>query len=635
MKNQIIKLLSIATVLLITLTLNAQEPQPAQTPTPQTPESTHWTKWQNSLQPAGTAAAELTLARNRQSKYQIIIPQKSTGPEKKAAGELQNWLKKITDVQLPIIPEPIPQSKNPKIISIGQTQFLQNSDLELSKKQLDPEGYGIATKDDALLLWGGKGRGVINAVFALLEEDLGCRWYTAEHAKIPHQKNLTFTPTSRTYQPQLKLRDPFYFVSFNSEWSLPNRTNAPSAPIPPRWGGNLDYGGLFVHTFHALLSPDKYFKDHPEYFMLGADGQRNSHQLCTTNPEVAQLVIKEVRRFLQKNPDTEIISVSKMDGGRTCLCENCKALDDAEGSNMAALLHLVNQVAEAIEEDHPDVTISTLAYLETIKVPKTMRPRKNVAIRLCNDMVGSWAQPFTPAAECEFGRLLESWSAVHDRIYIWDYVVNFSHYMAPMPNFEVVAKNIKFMVDNHAEGIMTQGAYQSTGAEREWMRSWVFAKLLWDPSRDVQELMQDFIWGHYGKAAEAIVKYNELLQNHGKKYAEELAKPAGGIRYEMDNPFLDKEFLTQATVLFDKGEEMAENEPVFLRVEQTRLPIMYVKLMRGPEFVGESYGEVLDRFEKIAKRVQVTHLREGGPDLEEKLANWKKAWEQYQEKASK
>ena len=37
---------------------------------------------------------------------------------------------------------------------------------------LGGEGYGIGVGDRDLLLWGGHGRGVINAVYALLEEEV-------------------------------------------------------------------------------------------------------------------------------------------------------------------------------------------------------------------------------------------------------------------------------------------------------------------------------------------------------------------------------------------------------------------------------------------------------------------------------
>ncbi|MFC1737725.1 DUF4838 domain-containing protein [Planctomycetota bacterium] len=588
-------------------------------------------QWYNSLEPEGQCGKGLTLAEKGKSRYSILISPKATTQDEKAAQELQQWLKEMTGAELPIVAEDERVKDKSRIISIGQTRALEAARLQAAKEDLEDEGYGIGVKGKRLYLWGGRTRGVINAVFALLEEDLGCRWYTDEHFRIPKTKKLSFKPVARTYKPALKLKDPFYQVSFDGVWSLRNRTNAPRAKVPEKWGGRIDYGGLFVHTFHTLLPPEKYFEEHPEYFMLDENGERKTHQLCTTNDDVVRIVTESVLKVLRDKPNTSIVSVSKTDGGGSCLCEKCKVLDDAEGTNMAALLYLVNKVAEAIEEDYPDVIVSTLAYLETVRVPKTIRPRKNVAIRLCNDEVGSWRRPFEPGEVCEFGYLVKEWSKVHDRINIWDYNVNFSHYMAPMPNMEVIAKNVRFLVANNAECIMTQGAYQSPGAERDWMRSWVIAKLMWDPSLDVFELMADFIYGHFGEAAPAIAEYNKLLRGQKEKYIVEMSETwlnehYDGIRYGMDHPFLSKKFLEKATEIYDRAEKLAENEQVLHRVQRDRLAIMYVKLMRGPEFVGDEYGSVLERFEEIARRVGVTHLREGGRDLDEKLDNWKEQW---------
>lgn len=580
--------------------------------------------WHNALKPAGNPGPEITLANNGKTDYKIIIPAQATPQDKEAAHQLNRWLKLITGATFLILTDAEQVNDDSKIISIGNTNQLKQSNVAALSQDLKDEGYGIAVKNDQLFLWGGKKRGAINSALALLEEDLGCRWYTKENSRIPHQPTLTCAPVPRTYVPQLRLRDPFYYVSFNSYWSLMNRTNAPSAKIPENWGGHIDYDGLFVHTFNTLVPPDKYFKDYPEYYMLDKKGNRDPYQLCTTNSDVIKIVIESVKQTLKENPNTEIVSVSKNDGGRTCLCKNCKALDDAEGTNMASLLYLVNKVAEAIEQEYPQVTISTLAYLETIGIPKTMRPRKNVAIRVCNDMC-SWPHPFTPAGEYEdFSKVLTSWSKVCKRMYIWDYNVNFSHYLAPMPNMDVIVKNIRFFIENNAEGIMTQGAYQSPGSERDLMRSWVIAKLMWNPSLDVWELMRDFTWGYYGNVAPVIDEYNQLLEQQAVQYKEQLYAPDGGIRYKMDHPFLSKDFIDKADELFDRAGALAENDEILCRVEEARLPVMYVKLCRGPEFVGKEYPALVDRFEIIAHRVGITHLREGSPDLEEKLNQWRK-----------
>ena len=592
---------------------------------------THVGQRHNALTPEGPAGEILTLAESGTSGYTIIIPDAADAPVAKAAEQLQYWLKEMTGATLPILAESADVNAKSGIISVGRTTLLEKSFSEMAARKLENGGWGIASDASNLFLWGDdKDRGTANAVFAFLEEDLGCRWYTKDHAYIPQTTTLKTAPVQRTYSPSLKLRDPFCWSSWNWRWSLHNRTNAPDARVPEEYGGRVDYGDLFVHTFDSLIPPGKYFDEHPEYFMLDEKGQRSKQQLCLTNPDVTKLIIEQVHQSLAKHPHAEIVSVSKNDVVKVCACDTCKAVDEAEGSNMGAMLNLVNSVAASVKDQYPHVQVDTLAYMETIGLPKTARPAENVIIRLCNDSVGSWVKPFTPAEDCKFAELMKNWSAVHNNIYIWDYIVNFSHYMAPMPNMEVIAQNIRFFVEHNAKGVMTQGNYQGPGADRELMRSWVIAKLMLYPSLDVKALMDDFIWGHYGKAAEPIAKYNALLEGQAEKHKKEMKKLDGGIRYTMDHPFLSREFLDEATRLFDEAEQLAENEDVRHRVEIERLPILYVFLARGPEFTGADYGQLLERFEGITTRIGVTNLSEGPADLKKKIEDWKKQWEEYQ-----
>ena len=586
-----------------------------------------WTEWRNSLRPKGEPGPELTLVVEGSTEYAIVIPEDPTTQEQKAADDLAHWLKEMTGAEFPVASDGKAQSD--RVVSVGKTTLLQAAGLRIAKTDLGNEGYAIGVQGEALYLVGGKKRGPINAVYALLEEDLGCRWYAGGTSHIPKRPSLKFSPVPRTSVPALEIRDPFYKVAFDGTWSLRNRTNAPSAEIPEEWGGHMNYA-LFVHTFNTLLPPSEYFDEHPEYFMMDGSGNRITRQLCTTNPDVVRIVTDSVLRILKEHPDAEIISVSKNDGGATCQCPKCKALDEAEGSDAASLLFLVNKVAGEVEKHYPDAIVSTLAYLETVNPPKTVRPRSNVAIRLCTDNC-MWSHPFTPAREIEaFNKALVGWGAIHKRIHIWDYCVNFSHYTAPMPNLDVIADNIRFFLAYNAKGVMEQGAYQSPGAERDLLRAWVLAKFMWDPTRNIDDLTQDFIWGYFGKAAPAVAAYDELLKEAASEHAESMKAPEGGIRYRMDAPFLSKEFLRKAVDLYDQAEALADDEETLHRVQCDRLPIMYVQLCRGPEFVQELFGEtryaqLVDKFEATARRVGLTHIYEGPPDFEQKLKAWRDA----------
>jgi Domain of unknown function (DUF4838) len=564
-------------------------------------------QWTNSLKPPGKPAGKVRVVKAGKVQGGIQIPDHPTPQETNAAVELQHWVKEMTGATLPI--------------NIGKAR---GSRIAIrTDGSLGDEGYGIAVSHGQVVLSGGKTRGVMNAVFALLEEDLGCRFYANDSILLPRTNTLLLEPVARRYIPQLKLRDPFYACAFDPVWSLRNRCNSPYSAVPEEKGGHVDYANMFVHTAAQIVPPDKYFKDHPDYFAQQADGKHTTAQLGATHPEVVKIAIAYVRKVLQDNPHTEIVSVSKNDVQLTCLCERCKKLRDAEGSDMANQLFLVNQVAAAIEPEHPEVVIDTLAYLETIQVPKTVRPRKNVAIRLCNDVVGAWSHPFTPAEQCDSGKLIGAWGAVHNRIYIWDYNVNFSHYLAPMPNLDVMVANVRFWMRNHAEGVMLQGGYQGP-AERDQLKCWVSAKLLWNPSWNEKALVHDFIQGHYGKAAPALEEYEALLEQMRTEHAKELAAPPGGIRYPMDAPFLTKDFLERATAIFARAKVLAQgDEELTRRVERAELPILYVQCVRGPEFVGGNYGQVVLEFERIARREKVQYLEEGGADFERKLAGYK------------
>lgn len=564
--------------------------------------------WSNSLKPKGNPGEALTLVNAGKAVYSIVLPANATEVEKQAANDLQHWVTEITGATLPIVKE----AASDQVIRIE------------TDPTFEPEEYRIAEQGKRLVLSGSAGRGVMDAVYALLEEDLGCRWYTKTDTRLPHEETLTVVPVERTYVPQLKMRDPFYFVSFDADWSLHNRTNAPDAHVPEEDGGRVDYAGLFVHTEGTLLPPDKYFKEHPEYYQMNPDGKRAPVQLCTSNADVRRLVTEQVLETLKKNPHAEVVSVSRLDVMQVCHCPDCEKRRKEEGSEMANQLLLVNQVADAVAREYPGVMVDTLAYLETLPVPKTMRPRKNVIIRICNDVAGAWSHPFTPAEKTGTASYVSAWSKACDHLSIWDYNVNFSHYLAPMPNMDVIAANIAYWTKNKAWGVMTQGGYQGM-AERDELKSWVIAKLMWDPSRDVDALVKDFIEGHYREAAPALEEYEALLAKEEKDHAAELASPPGGIRYPMSGMFLTKDFLDQAEAIFAKAKQQAwsagtlpEREELLRRVERAELPILYVKLCQGVS------GKVLAEFDRVAHREGATHASEAWPaNMEPQIATWK------------
>jgi hypothetical protein len=222
-------------------------------------------------------------------------------------------------------------------------------------------------------------------------------------------------------------------------------------------------------------------------------------------------------------------------------------------------------------------------------------------------------------------KLMSDWSAVGCQVYIWDYTVNYSHYLAPMPNLDVIAANTRYWIRNGVRGVMLEGAYQGPGDQDE-LKSWVAAKLMWNPSLDENTLAEDFIRGHYGKAAPALEEYQQLLIRMRVRHQQDMSSPEGGIRYPMDAPFITKEFVTEAKMKFAEARRLARGDDRLTRyVERAELPVLYVQCMRGPEFTApENYAVVVAEFERIGRNENVQCLQEGAADFETRIAEFKK-----------
>ena len=533
-----------------------------------------------------------------------------------------------------------------KIISVGRTDLLKDANLSVATKDLGDEGYAIAQQGEHLFLLGGKKRGPIYAALALLEEDLGCRWYTstkpvseARIDRIPKLPTLMFRPVSRSYVPVFTNREPYYTVAWDSTWSLLNRTNSTNVGIPEAWGGTFNYA-LHAHSLATLLPPSKYFDDHPEYYMATDAGKRITKQPCLTHPDVLKIVIANLLEHLAKHPTAEIAMVSYNDGQSHCRCGPCMALNEANNSPQGSLLTFVNQVAEEVEKHFPDVLICTAGYNETLAAPTQVRARHNVSVRIGN-APHEWRYPLTSftTSDAPFSRHyreeIVKWSKICKRLQVWDYSANFSHFLAPMPNMHTFGPDMRFYAKHNVKGIFMQGIPRVPGGARTPMRVWVMAKLFWDPDRNVHELEQDFIWGSWGEVAPLMAEYAELLASQADDRPLDPTTGTGhkGNRYDMNAPFITRAFIDAATRIFDEAETVAPSERMRHRVERARLPIMYVKLMRGPDFTGDTYGELIDRFQAVAPREGYSWLgmHSGSSKVNTKMTKWRRQWADYQQ----
>jgi len=522
---------------------------------------------------AGTRG-QLTLAHGGSTRYQVVLPAHPSLPQQHAARELASFLGQITGAAFPVVTE-AQWGRGPAIF-VGLSAAARRGAPGASTHGLGREGLVMMTAPPHLLLYGGEPRGTLYAVYAFLEEKLGCRWWTSTASTIPRRERLVIGRLCERQVPLLEYREPFFWDAFDGDWAARNRCNSTAARLDERRGGQITYQG-FVHTLPQLVPVDKYFDAHPEWFQM-RDGKREKErvrQLCMTNPELRHFVAQRVMEWLRANPRADIVSVSQSDDPGYCDCPSCHALNEQEGSPAGSLLHFVNAVAREVGKQFPQVAIDTLAYQNTRQPPRHVRPEPNVIVRLCS-IECDFARPMTDRANRAFFADLVGWGKLCQRLYVWDYVTNFNHFLRPQPNVFVLGPNVKAFAGHGVRGIFEQGSYQSPGGDMAELKAWVLAKLLWNPRRDPEALIAEFLRGYFGPAGPQVRKYLEAMHQDALVLGQ-----AVGCGAEVNSPFPSYQALVTSELAFREARAaVAGNVELVRRVRLAHLPVLYSWLFR-------------------------------------------------------
>ena len=578
-----------------------------------------------------TAAAHaLTITEKGQAKAVIVVGPASSEPVKHAAQELADFIRRISEAKLDVVvlkqeaadgtaarsAQELAQYAGMSWLYVGPAAA-KLVDPKFSTRDLGQEGIVIRTVQDDLILAGPEPRGTLYAVYNFLEDTLGCRWWDSQVSTIPQQGTIQFGKLDIRYRPPVEFRESFWYDAFDGNWAVRNKCNGHTHRLSKKQGGKHIYEG-FVHTFYSLIPPATYFETYPDWFSeIKGIRKHERAQLCLTNEEMRRELIKNLKERLRANPAATIASVSQNDWRGHCQCYQCQAVDEREGSPAGSLIHFVNAVAEAVEEEFPHVAISTLAYQYTRKPPRHVKPRKNVIVRLCS-IECSFAVPLAHERNQTFRDDIVGWSQICDRLYIWDYTTNFRHHIMPHPNLNVLGPNVKFFVEHNVKGIFEQGAYTTNGAELAELRAWVLAKMMWNPKRDSEKLIDEFIDGYYGDAAKHIREYLDVTHDAVETSGDKL-----GCFSAHTAKFLSLDTLRRGWQHLQEAEEAVREDPdLRFRVQCAQLPVLYTFMVRWNEFrkeasttgapwpLADSIAEVYQQFKSVAAKKNITRLNE-------------------------
>lgn len=484
------------------------------------------------------------------------------------------------------------------------------------------QGYKLQIAENSIVIASDTLQGCTNGIYSFLENNLGCMFVAADYDYIPKLSDINLSATTIVDTPEIKWR---YVYGYEPErhqkdnidldyldWHSKIRLN----------GAGCDDWFNWCHTSFVYISPEEYFDTHPEYFSL-YNGKRCyeqgpvSGQLCWTNEDVYNIISEKMFKEMEENPDLHIWDISQMDTwinkGVGCQCENCKAIDKQEGTPMGSILAFVNRLAREVQEKFPNNYISTLSYNYSVKPPKNIKPESNVIIKLClmpGDCASSLSNPQSTVAKKD-NEIVAEWGKIADNLLIWDYEVNFHHYLMPHPALAYVQENHKFYIENNTYGIFHQMAHTKGGIDAE-LSSYIFAKSMWDSDIDCSKLISKYMQVYYGKAASKMIEFYNTV------YDDVLA--ANKKMYIYDSPtMVSIKYFSHGRVskyldLLNEAISMADNDTVITgRIDKVKIGQLYLRATTFGVNVKER-TDALNELVEICENQGIEQFREWRPN---------------------
>lgn len=540
---------------------------------------------------AGVASvgAATVAERGAPAAWRVSVKPSSTAADTLAwaAQEFTEYVRGMTDVSLPVVNERTLSDTN-RVVRLEFNDAFGESE------------YRMRSANGGLVVTGGK-RGVLYAVYDILETYGGVGWYASWRTVVPRLDAFTVPDgLNRFVSPAFKMREPaWYDCAYNSDFAARLRANGHITWFHSRHGGLTSMypqweedGFSQVHTFAQLIPESLYGSSHPEFFSArnGVRVPGKGSQLCLTCPDLLDEMEARLRVELAKwYPKGQYrYSVSQNDNRNYCTCAACAAVDAEEGSPAGSLIRFVNALAGRLTNDYPKVVLSTLAYTYT-ENPPTTRPAPNVIIVLCPVLcrhsapIETSPDTSTLRQNVAFRTALEGWAALTDNIQIWDYTVNFSHYMLPYPNVGVMHENLKYFKRKGVKYIFSQGKTDGgPHADFAELKTWLTAKWLWNPNLEQGPLVDRFMAGYYG-AASNLVKQIFLAQ-------EALVTPSVSLQIYQEPSeakWLTDAHLDWADGVWRQAESAVADDPECLyNVRMSRMATLYARLFRTFDKIG-------------------------------------------------
>ena len=489
---------------------------------------------------------------------QVAIAPRAPGPVQLAAEEMTNFLSRVLGKPVPIVRRINPAKAT---IVLGTNAWSAAAGVDISKLRVD--GYLMKAAGNALYIAGKDSnnsigycrgnvhfdRGTLMGAYAFLEKYAGCRFYfPGELGEIVPRRDSVSVPSDLDVAdaPAMAERKYSYHDAgawFDESCDAKTASRFKSLNVLRLRLASRNY--ITCHGLRFFRYGHRFKETHPEYFMLQKDGTRYLYdtekapyykncKLCFSNPELREIIYQDIKAYITKQApesrglekwnrlgmwDNKYVGVQPEDGWNPCQCERCKVVYRKDLGNSFAtdlIWGLTRDLAERLTEEGLDGVLMQSSYSAWGEPPDFDLP-PNLAIDIAT--TGPWAIRRPDAMKRQLARL-EKWAKkLGHAVFNWTYAGKFSCLNLNLPAIPQITPRAWGAYYKIAAPYLAgefAGTYGETQTDRflfDALNVYVFSRVTWDPSVDVDAILEEHYRLMYGPAAKDIQSIFETLED--------------------------------------------------------------------------------------------------------------------------
>lgn len=380
----------------------------------------------------------------------------------------------------------------------------------------------------------------LNGVYSFLERYADCRFYFPGRLGeiVPQADSLSVPVSDWIDAPDMTVRT----WSFFSDGRWPdekdardgNRTKALNLFRLRATGG----GFACCHGLNGFKYKERFFRTHPEYFALAADGKRRGvngagqdGQLCFSSA-VTNEIFLDCLSYLKGEPASvrgipgeksgsfswgrnvtpDRIDVMPQDGMMRCHCAACTAAYGADSDYATTLIwNYTATLAKRLKSEGYEPRLMQMAYPPYRKLPDFRLPT-NIVVTVAEK------GPFSIRDKTFVGRQLAEIAAWRERVgcevRLWSYSNKHRSAHLEIPDIPAFCPHAWGRYYKAAAPFIVGGFCESESDRTIYnlLSYYVFARIAWNRSVDAEALIDEFYGRMFGAAAEPMRRFGDILE---------------------------------------------------------------------------------------------------------------------------